>query len=288
MNVHHLELFYYVAKYEGITSAVKKMPYGIQQPAVSGQILQLEASLGVKLFNRRPFALTPEGEDLYDYLYPFFSRMGMVEEHLKGELKNHLRICASASVLRHHLPDVLEGMKLKNEDLRLSLKEVEPSAIHRNLANQEADIAISVINGKLGEGMKCIELLKLPLILLLPQTIKVNSLDEIIEPAENGSLRAKIPLVGLPSNETIQQIFQKQLTDMDLKWDVSVEVTSLDVVQSYVKRGFGAGVSVAIPGRVNNIEGCNVVSLDHFPPLKPIAEDFLNETKMYAESITSD
>ena len=42
MNIHHLELFYFVAKYEGITAAVRKMPYGIQQPAVSGQILQLE------------------------------------------------------------------------------------------------------------------------------------------------------------------------------------------------------------------------------------------------------
>jgi DNA-binding transcriptional LysR family regulator len=53
MNVHHLELFYYVAKHEGITEAVRKMPWGIQQPAVSGQILQLENSLGVKLFQRR-------------------------------------------------------------------------------------------------------------------------------------------------------------------------------------------------------------------------------------------
>ena len=41
-NLHHLELFYYVAKYGGITPAVRKMPYGIQQPAVSGQMLQLE------------------------------------------------------------------------------------------------------------------------------------------------------------------------------------------------------------------------------------------------------
>ena len=85
MNIHHLELFYYVAKFEGITAAVRKMPYGIQQPAVSGQLLQLEEKLGVKLFNRRPFALTPAGEELYDYCYPFFSRLRDVEERLRGE-----------------------------------------------------------------------------------------------------------------------------------------------------------------------------------------------------------
>ena len=41
MNVHHLELFYYVAKHGGISQAVRNIPYGIQQPAVSGQVLAL-------------------------------------------------------------------------------------------------------------------------------------------------------------------------------------------------------------------------------------------------------
>ncbi|MGB0145275.1 MAG: LysR family transcriptional regulator, partial [Akkermansiaceae bacterium] len=100
MNIHHLELFYFVAKFEGITAAVRKMPYGIQQPAVSGQILQLEEKLGVKLFNRRPFALTPAGEELYDYIYPFFSRLGDLEEKLRGEEGRHLRLAATASALR--------------------------------------------------------------------------------------------------------------------------------------------------------------------------------------------
>ena len=58
MNIHHLELFYYVARFGGITEAVRNMPYGIQQPAISGQIAQLEEHLGVTLFHRRPFALT--------------------------------------------------------------------------------------------------------------------------------------------------------------------------------------------------------------------------------------
>ena len=57
MNIHHLELFYYVARNGGIVPAVRNMPYGIQQPAVSGQIARLEEFLGIKLFNRRPFAL---------------------------------------------------------------------------------------------------------------------------------------------------------------------------------------------------------------------------------------
>ena len=33
----------------------------------TGQILQLEKDLGVKLFNRRPFALTPAGESYLEH-----------------------------------------------------------------------------------------------------------------------------------------------------------------------------------------------------------------------------
>src|SRR6266480_3004623 len=68
MNIHHLELFYYVARHGGIVPAVRNMPYGIQQPAVSGQIARLEESLGTKLFNRRPFALLPPGIELYEFI----------------------------------------------------------------------------------------------------------------------------------------------------------------------------------------------------------------------------
>src|SRR5438105_12690671 len=78
MNIHHLELFYYVARHGGIVPAVRNMPYGIQQPAVSGQIARLEETLGTKLFNRRPFALLPPGIELYKFIRPFFDEIDHV------------------------------------------------------------------------------------------------------------------------------------------------------------------------------------------------------------------
>ena len=75
MNIHHLELFYYVAKYEGIAGAVRNMPYGIQQPAISAQVIQLENDLGMPLFQRRPFELTPAGIELFAFVRPFFENL---------------------------------------------------------------------------------------------------------------------------------------------------------------------------------------------------------------------
>src|SRR5438105_4712756 len=102
MNVHHLELFYYVARHGGIMEAVRNIPYGIQQPAISGQVAQLEEHLGVTLFNRRPFSLTPEGEKLYKFIFPFFSNIEKITSEMQGGEARHIRIGASSIILRDH------------------------------------------------------------------------------------------------------------------------------------------------------------------------------------------
>src|ERR1043165_1637821 len=84
LNIHHLELFYYVARFGGISEAVRNIPYGIQQPAVSSQIIQLEEFLGVTLFQRRPFELTPAGHELYELIAPFFGNLDRMSEKLQG------------------------------------------------------------------------------------------------------------------------------------------------------------------------------------------------------------
>src|SRR5437879_13649124 len=106
MNIHHLELFYYVARHGGIVPAVRNMPYGIQQPAVSGQIARLEESLGTKLFNRRPFALLPPGVELYEFIPPFFDEIGHVGEAIRGGSSQKLRLAAPAKVLSALLPEM--------------------------------------------------------------------------------------------------------------------------------------------------------------------------------------
>lgn len=296
MNIHHLELFYFVAKFEGITAAVRKMPYGIQQPAVSGQILQLEEKLGVKLFNRRPFALTPAGEELYDYIYPFFSRLGDLEEKLRGEEGRHLRLAATASALRNHLPDCLEKLKIEEPNLRLSLREVTPSDVHSALTSQQVDVAIGVIGGKMSEGLRADTLITIPTVLWVPSDSKAKSWEEFLEKdpySKNGQLGTK-PLIGLPPNEVLQQLFRKEFDRREINWPVAVEVNSTDVVHDFVARGFGVGVGIYIPG-VDGTKGVKALSLEGFPPLvigamyqgrpKGVVMDFLRIAKEHVKTL---
>ena len=97
----------------GISAATRKIPYGIQQPAVSGQILQLEKSLGQKLFQRRPFALTPAGRELFAFAQPFFGRIGEVSRRLRSDENARLRLAAPATILRDYLPNLLRDHQRK-------------------------------------------------------------------------------------------------------------------------------------------------------------------------------
>src|SRR5688572_16240541 len=123
MNIHHLELFYFVAKFGGITEAVRKIPYGIQQPAVSVQVSQLEQSLGVPLFRRRPFALTPAGEKLFAFIEPFFANIDTVADQLRNGISQHVRLGASEVVLREHLPSVIENVRATYPNVRVTLRQ---------------------------------------------------------------------------------------------------------------------------------------------------------------------
>jgi DNA-binding transcriptional LysR family regulator len=283
MNVHHLELFYYVAKHEGITEAVRKMPYGIQQPAVSGQISSLEKDLGVKLFQRRPFALTPAGEELYDFIQPFFSRIEQITARLRGEENAHLRLAASAAALGNHLPEVLQMLQREVPTLRLTLRELSNPELEMALRKHEADVALAVLHRKTGPGIQTIKLLDLPLALAAPAACTLDSFEAILTNATGGTQLH--PLITLPKSEPVAQLFQRGLLATKLKWEPSMEVSELGLILQYVAKGFGFGVAVDIPG-VAWPEGVKKIRLPaEFPPLtlgalhtgelKPVAERFL-------------
>jgi len=265
MNVHHLELFYFVAKFEGITEAVRNMPYGIQQPAVSGQISKLEKFLGVKLFQRRPFALTPAGEELYDFIYPFFSRLDQMTERLRGEESHHLRLAASAAALTHHLPEVLQTLRAEFPTLRLTLRELHNPDIEVALRKMEADVAIAILHRKSTPGLKSVKLIDIPLAIAAPASSPINKFRELTARAAGGLIQH--PLIALPRIEPASQLFQQGLTARNLRWEPSMEVSELGLIQNYVAKGFGFGIAVDIPGAVWP-DGVKKIPLPKdFPPL---------------------
>lgn len=299
-NVHHLELFYYVARHGGITEAARNMPYGIQQPAVSGQILQLEKSLGVKLFHRRPFALTPAGEELYGFVRPFFSQIGTVAERLSGDESRHLRLAATATILANHLPAVLERLRRQCPGMRLTLRDVKSPDIEPALLRQEADLALSVLPaGRPAPGLKSVKLLDLPLVLLAPpgSVVRPGKFPAFLADRAGPGGELTLPLVCLPEPEPLARHFQAGLARHSLRWVPTVEVNELSLVRRYVAEGFGWGVSLAIPGAAPDDGVAAIplpaadfaplgIGLTHPTDLKPLGLRFVEIARAYAAELS--
>jgi len=289
MNVHHLELFYYVARHGGIMPAVRNIPYGIQQPAVSAQVAQLEEFLGVTLFRRRPFALTPAGEKLYAFIQPFFANLDKIAADFQGGQARHFRIGASTIVLRDHLPKLLQGARKKFPGLKVSLREGYPAQLEDLLTKDEVDLVITLIERKPAAGLHSLVLLELPVVLLVEKTSRLKSAEELWT-------RDKIdePLICLPAHEGLAKNFLTQLTELGVEWFPAVEASSMDLIENYVADGLGIGVSVRVPSQPLP-KNVRALPLKNFPPARigalwrgkttPLLAAFLELAKQRAKEI---
>lgn len=260
MNIHHLELFYHVARHGGISRALPHMPYGIQQPAVSAQLIRLEKDLEVSLFRRRPFKLTGEGEKLFEFACPFFDRLDELENSLRHGSR-HLRIAAAETVIRNHLPAPMMRLKREFPDLHLSLRGVDDRSLGQ-LAHGELDLVIGPAEQSAPAGILMETLIETRLLLLAPES------------AEGGTVAAflkhhvgRTPLITLPGDSLVSRLFKDELARRGLAWGPSIELGGLDLIQRYVEAGFGVGLTVE--GTLDaGPAGLKVLPLARFPRLR--------------------
>jgi DNA-binding transcriptional LysR family regulator len=291
MNIHHLELFYFVAKHGGISEAVRNIPYGIQQPAVSGQVGQLEEYLGVTLFQRRPFALTAPGEKLFKFIQPFFSNLDSVANELQGGKERQIRVGASTIVLRDHLPQLFQRMRKKFPNLKIGLREGYQAELESLLEKEELDLAVTLIEKKSSPGIRNVSLLELPLALLVEKGSPITHAGQLWK-------RDKIDeqLICLPNAEAMCKNFQQALTKLGVDWFPSIEVSSIDLIETYVANGFGIGLSVQVPnGRLS--PNVRALPLEGFDPVimgalwrgksSALLQAFLDELQLRAKQLSA-
>jgi len=291
MNIHHLELFYYVARYGGISEAVRQMPYGIQQPAMSSQIIQLEETLGLTLFQRRPFQLSPTGLELYQFIKPFFDNLETMEEKLRsGGKYQRIRIGAAEIVLRDHLPSPLQNLKKKFPGLKVTLRSGYLPQLESWLQKQELDFVVTLLEGKQPAGLNATPLVKLPLGLLVPVSSRIRSAEELWQRD-----RIDEALISLPTNESIARNFQEGLARLGIDWFPGIEVSSLDVLEAYVANGYGIGLTIVVP-KAELSPRVRLLPLPGFPPVTigalwvgkptPVIQAFLKELQDRAKLLT--
>ena len=293
MNVHYLELFYYVAKHGGISAAVRKIPYGIQQPAVSGQMTKLEQDLGVRLFERSPFRLTAAGERLYDHIQPFFEGLDAVAAELAETAGPELRIGGAELVLRDHLPGVMLRLREKFPKFKFSLRTLGyQSEVEAWLRHGHADLVLSPVGTRAPAGLRMTRFACVPLVLQVHPKAGIKSAAELWA-------RKKItePLICLPASTGITREFLAELKRRGVTWRNLIEATSLDLVTRYVANGDGIGLNVLVNPKAKSRE-VRLLPLEGFAPMtmgalwrgepSPLVQAAIDCVRAYAQATWPD
>lgn len=287
MNVHHLELFYYVAKHGGISAAVRHIPYGIQQPAVSGQMRALEEDVGAKLFERSPFKLSAEGERLFLHARPFFENLDTVAAEVRAGAEPELRLGGSELVLRDHVPTVMKRIRSRFPRVRLTLRTGYQAQVEEWLRDGQLDLAITPIDARPPARLRSLPLVCVPIVLLVHRTAPLKSAAELWP-------QKKIvqPLIGQPAGTSIMRGFQRELKRRGVAWTQAIEATSVELVTRYVSLREGYGVNVAIPEVIKHRD-VRALPLEGFEPMTmgilwrgepgPLVRGMIEEVQRYAQ-----
>jgi DNA-binding transcriptional LysR family regulator len=261
VNIHHLELFYYVARHGGISEAVRNMPYGIQQPAVSAQIIQLEEHLGISLFQRRPFCLTQAGDRLYRFIQPFFQNIDNVAEELRGSALQLVRIGAADVILRDHLPEIIQRLREQFPSTKLILRSGYQADLLEWTRKGELDLALTLVDKNLPAGLQSRAVMHVPLVLLVNRKCKLRDAEQLWE-----QKRIVEPLLCLPQHEVICRKFQDGLRSRAVEWKPTIELSSLELIETYVENDYGFGLSLDLPDKKFSRQ-LRVLPLNGFPPV---------------------
>lgn len=125
MNLRHLAVFHAVAQMGSVSAAAAKLT--VSQPAVSRELSELEARLGVALFDRLPrgMRLTEAGDLLYEYARRIFALEQSAQSAL-GEFAStrsgRLAVGASSTLGMYVLPEKVAEFHRRFPGIELTLE----------------------------------------------------------------------------------------------------------------------------------------------------------------------
>ncbi len=146
MEIDQIETFLAIVTYGGFHKAAEALH--VSQPAISGRVRALEASLGAKLFTRgrsRP-ELSPAGKALRPHAEELLRAVAIARQaihELQPQTAGALRIAASLSVSTYLMPEVMEKYKIANPKVMVHLRSGNSVQVLKMVLEGEADIGVA-------------------------------------------------------------------------------------------------------------------------------------------------
>ena len=208
----------------------------VTQPALSMQIQELEAELGVSLVERRPgeVTLTEIGAEVAWRAGQVLAVTRDLEDfarHRARLLTGRLQLGVIPSLAPYVLPKILPKLQRRYPDLRVELRETQTKMLLEELARGALDVVMLALPAD-GHEIETIRLFDDPFLLAVPAAD---------ERAENARVSAKDidpqQLILLEEGHCLRD--QALAYCANVQRDVSLGATSLATVMQMVANGYG-------------------------------------------------
>lgn len=251
--------------------------------AVSAQVRQLEAQLGVALFHRttRQVRLTPEGEQLLESaqraLLEIESGLRKIQEAADVR-RGRVALSCSPTLAETRLARVLAAFEKDHPGIEVSVRELTSSALFDSVRRREVDFGI-------GPAIDTAEfhfepVFEDPLFALVPRRFITGARRSI-------SLAAltAMPLLVLNPATALRGTLERALRERNLHFTTRYEFAQAQTLISMARAGLGAAIlpRVALPAQVD--PSLHVLRITHPHLVREVAVITLRGQKLSPASL---
>jgi len=267
MNIEQITAFHKVASTGSFTRAAREL--FVTQPAVSQEIKALEASLGIKLFDRsgKNVRMTAEGEVLLSYVHRLFTLHEEMES-LFGRSKNlqhgQIKLGSTALMGTYFLPKIIGRFNRRYPGIEIDLQMGNSDQVMHLVLEGMVDLGFSGMTTNHAR-LESILIHQEKLILVAsprhPLSARKISLDDISE----------TPFIwrekGTQTRKLIEKWFLRQLRGHYPR--KSIELQNMEAAKRMVEEGYGITVvpEAAVKREISagwlkplQVEGLNVLN----------------------------
>lgn len=242
MNLRQLRYICAVVRNGLNVSATAESLY-TSQPGVSKQIRQLEDELGVQIFERSGRQLTrvtPAGRAIIELAERALIEIDTIRqaalEH-SDPSRGSLSIAASHTQARYGLPRVLAAFGTRYPRVSVHVHQGTPAQIAELVDEGKVDLAIATEGLEHFEDMLMLPCFRWHRAIVVPRDHPLAA----VEPLTLEAL-AEHPLVTYVFGFTGRSQLDAAFREAGLEPNVRFTATDADIIKTYVRAGFGAGI----------------------------------------------
>lgn len=239
VNFEHYKVFYFVAKFNNITTAAHALY--LSQPSVSRCIANLEEELGCKLFTRskKGVELTEEGEQLYKHVKIACKHFFSAEEELslmQKETSTILRLAVSDAAFQQRIISRISAFHARYPSVHLKIDNMSTpetiEAVHTNVVDMAIVTTPFVSHYELNVTVLCslqdIAVAGMEFSYLKNRVLSLEELN-------------RYTLITLEEGSTTRHFFDRLFRQHGILMDPDIELASISQVLPLVRSNLGIG-----------------------------------------------